>query len=119
MEAELEESAGFQWDQGNSNKNLLKHHVEDWECEQVFFNEPLLVFDDPKHSLVEKRWAAFGRTDGGRLKNTILITRPPNSLCPITCREPFGPELTAEGPLGRMSGYMWTPSIRRPTPADT
>lgn len=48
METEFEKFAGFQWDQGNSNKNLLKHHVEDWECEQVFFNEPLLILDDPK-----------------------------------------------------------------------
>ena len=75
METEFEKFAGFQWDQGNSNKSLLKHHVEDWECEQVFFNEPLLVLDDPKHSLVERRWAAFGRTDGGRLLVVIFAKR--------------------------------------------
>ena len=55
METEFEEFAGFQWDEGNINKNLVKHQVEDWESEQVFFNEPVLVLDDPKHSLVEKR----------------------------------------------------------------
>jgi uncharacterized DUF497 family protein len=75
METEFEKFAGFQWDQGNSNKNLLKHHVEDWECEQVFFNEPLLILDDPKNSLFEKRWAAFGRTDGGRLLVVIFTIR--------------------------------------------
>ena len=75
METEFEKFAGFEWDQGNSTKNLLIHQVEDWECEQVFFNEPLLVLDDPKHSLVEKRWVAFGRTDGGRLLVVIFTKR--------------------------------------------
>jgi uncharacterized DUF497 family protein len=86
METEFEKFAGFQWDQGNSNKNLLKHHVEDWECEQVFFNEPLLILDDPKHSLVEKRWAAFGRTDGGRLL-VLIFTRRGKLLRVISARE--------------------------------
>jgi uncharacterized protein len=86
METEFEKFAGFQWDQGNSNKNLLKHHVEDWECEQVFFNEPLLILDDPKHSLVEKRWAAFGRTDAGRLV-VVIFTRRGKLLRIISARE--------------------------------
>ena len=86
METEFEKFAGFQWDQGNSNKNLLKHHVEDWECEQVFFNEPLLVLDDPKHSLVERRWAAFGRTDGGRLL-VVIFTKRDKLLRVISARE--------------------------------
>ena len=86
MQTEFEKFAGFQWDQGNSNKNLLKHHVEDWECEQVFFNEPLLVLDDPKHSLVEKRWAAFGRTDGGRLL-VVIFTKRDKLLRVISARE--------------------------------
>jgi uncharacterized protein len=86
METEFEKFAGFQWDQGNSNKNLLKHHVEDWECEQVFFNEPLLILDDPKHSLVEKRWAAFGRTDVGRLL-VVIFTRRDKLLRIISARE--------------------------------
>jgi len=86
METEFEKFAGFQWDQGNSNKNLLKHHVEDWECEQVFFNEPLLILDGPKHSLVEKRWAAFGRTDVGRLL-VVIFTRRDKLLRIISARE--------------------------------
>ena len=86
MEIEFENFAGFQWDQGNSNKNLLKHHVEDWECEQVFFNEPLLVLDDPRHSLVERRWAAFGRTDGGRLL-VVIFTKRDKLLRVISARE--------------------------------
>ena len=67
MEFELDQFTGFQWDEGNINKNLYKHKVENWECEQVFFNEPLIILDDPKHSYAEKRWAAFGKTDARKL----------------------------------------------------
>jgi len=86
METEFEEFAGFQWDEGNINKNRVKHQVEDWESEQVFFNEPVLVLDDPKHSLVEKRWAAFGRTDAGRLL-VVIFTKRGNLLRVISARD--------------------------------
>ena len=75
MEFELDQFTGFQWDAGNINKNLYKHKVENWECEQVFFNEPLIILDDPKHSHEEKRWAAFGKTDAGRLLSVIFTKR--------------------------------------------
>ena len=75
MVNEFGQFTGFQWDEGNINKNLHKHNVENWECEQIFFNEPLIILDDPKHSLSEKRWAAFGRTDTGRLITTIFTKR--------------------------------------------
>ena len=75
MEFELNQLTGFQWDEGNINKNLYKHRVENWECEQVFFNEPLIILDDPKHSSSEKRWAAFGKTDAGRLLTVIFTKR--------------------------------------------
>jgi len=75
MESGFEKFTGFQWDEGNKNKNLIKHQVKNWECEQVFFNEPLLILDDPKHSLNEKRWTAFGMTDIGRYLVIIFIKR--------------------------------------------
>ena len=75
MEDAFGSFAGFQWDRGNSNKNLLKHNVQNWECEQVFFNKPLLVLEDPGHSVAEKRWAGFGMTDSGRLLVVIFTKR--------------------------------------------
>jgi uncharacterized protein len=66
---------GFQWDLGNSHKNLIKHNVQNWECEQVFFNKPVLVLEDRAHSVLEKRWAAFGRTDSGRLLVVVYTQR--------------------------------------------
>ncbi len=75
MELELDQPTGFQWDEGNINKNFYKHNVENWECEQIFFNEPLIILDDPKHSLEEKRWAAFGKTDAGKLLTVVFTKR--------------------------------------------
>jgi uncharacterized DUF497 family protein len=75
MKVELDQFTGFQWDEGNINKNFYKHKVENWECEQIFFNEPLIILDDPKHSSVEKRWAAFGKTDAGKLLTVIFTKR--------------------------------------------
>jgi len=73
MTDEINQIMGFQWDEGNIHKNLYKHGVENWECEQIFFNEPLIVLDDPKHSLSEKRWAIFGKTDASK-RLTVIIT---------------------------------------------
>jgi len=75
MEKIFEQFSGFQWDRGNTDKNLIKHNVENWECEQVFLNRPLLALDDPKHSVSEERWAAFGKTDGDRFLVVIFTKR--------------------------------------------
>ena len=73
-ENEFESFAGFEWDEGNIDKNFLKHDVQNWECEQIFFNDPLIVLGDPRHSFTEIRWAAFGRTDADRFL-TVIFTR--------------------------------------------
>jgi len=71
----LLQCAGFEWDQGNVEKNWLKHKVSPTECEQVFFNQPLLILGDPEHSISEKRFAAFGCTDAGRSLVVIFTKR--------------------------------------------
>jgi uncharacterized DUF497 family protein len=77
---------GFHWDRGNSNKNLLKHNVQNWECEQVFFNKPLLVLEDLGHSVAERRWAGFGKTDSGRLL-VVIFTKRGSLLRVISARD--------------------------------
>ncbi|MGH7599391.1 MAG: BrnT family toxin [bacterium] len=62
----LANCTGFDWDEGNSDKNWIQHHVSDSECEEVFFNRPLIVGDDKKHSATEKRYYVLGRTDTDR-----------------------------------------------------
>jgi len=86
MENEFDNFVGFQWDQGNIDKNLIKHNVENWESEQVFFNKPLLVLDDPKHSIHEKRWAALGKTDADRFL-IVIFTRKGGLIRVISARD--------------------------------
>ena len=62
----LPEFNGFDWDEGNVGKNWVSHHVSPQEAEQVFFNRPLIVADDPKHSQNEKRYFVLGQTDEDR-----------------------------------------------------
>lgn len=52
--------------EGNRDKNRLKHQVSLAECEQIFFNRPLVVQDDVMHSKTEKRFYALGKTDSAR-----------------------------------------------------
>ncbi len=66
---------GFDWDDGNRDKNYLRHNVLNGECEDVFFNQPLVIVSDIKHSKKEKRYAAFGVTDGGRRLAVVFTFR--------------------------------------------
>ena len=64
------------WDEGNSRKSVDKHRVSQVEAEQVFFNEPLLVVEDKRHSGREARFHALGRSDAGRLLQCHLYPAP-------------------------------------------
>ena len=66
---------GFDWDQGNRDKNWKKHRVNSSECEQVIFNQPLIVLDDTKHSKGEKRYYALGKNDSGRRLFMVFTIR--------------------------------------------
>ena len=82
---------GFDWDDGNRDKNYLKHNVLNGECEDVFFNQPLVIVSDNKHSKKEKRYAAFGFTDGGR-KLTVIFTLRAKMIRVISARDMNGKE---------------------------
>lgn len=58
---------GFEWDDGNRDKNQLHHGVNWVECEQVFFSEALIAAMDPEHSQAETRYYVLGSTRDGRL----------------------------------------------------
>ncbi len=77
---------GFQWDEGNIDKNWLKHKVLHLECEQIFFNKPLIVVDDKEHSDQEKRWFALGRTNANR-KLFVAFTTRSNNIRVISARD--------------------------------
>lgn len=66
---------GFDWDEGNREKNLDKHGVSLKECEEVFFNTPFKIAEDPKHSQKEKRYSILGKTDKERFLSIVFTIR--------------------------------------------
>lgn len=57
------------------SKNWEKHRVSISECEEIFFNQPLIVADDEKHSGLEKRFFALGKTDRGNRLFLVFTVR--------------------------------------------
>ncbi len=82
---------GFEWDEGNSNKNWYLHRVTDGECEDVFFNLPLIVAADAKHSNREKRFYALGRTENNRWLFVAFTVRE-NLIRVVSARDMTGRE---------------------------
>ncbi len=62
----LDNFEGFDWDEGNSNKNWYRHRITDRECEEIFSNLPIIVSEDERHSPAEMRYRALGRSDADR-----------------------------------------------------
>jgi uncharacterized DUF497 family protein len=63
----LTRSPVFDRDNGNSRKSADKHDVSQAEAESIFFNDPLIVIEDVKHSETERRLHALGKTAQNRL----------------------------------------------------
>ena len=88
---DLSTIVGFDWDKGNKQKNWNKHRVDYRECEEVFFNRPLITGKDRKHSADEIRYYALGRTNVGRPLFLAFIVRN-NKIRIISAREQTGKE---------------------------
>ena len=71
----LARCTGFEWDQGNIPKNWERHDVSAVECEQIFFNKPIIVKRDKAHSINENRYYALGRTNMNRLLFAVFTIR--------------------------------------------
>ena len=79
---------GFDWDAGNERKSVDKHRVRQTEAEQAFFNQPLLVLEDERHSADEPRFHALGRTEAGRrLQITFTLRREGSLVRVISARD--------------------------------
>ncbi len=77
---DLRRITGFNWDDGNARKSQEKHAVSQAEAEQVFFNDPLLLLLDEKHSQDEARYHAYGKTNGGRKLHIAFTLREQGAL---------------------------------------
>jgi len=82
---DVESIVGFDWDEGNIHKNEDKHGLKWTSIEEVFFNEPLLIVEDFKHSLDECRCVALGKNDFDDLV-TVIFTVRKNHIRVISAR---------------------------------
>jgi uncharacterized protein len=72
---DLDQIAGFDWDDGNRRKSADKHDVSQAEAESVFYNDPLIIVEDARHSETELRFNALGKTAQGRLLHITFTLR--------------------------------------------
>ena len=79
MKLNIPKPVAFDWDDGNINKNKISHGVEFAECEQVFLNEPINIFE-------QVRYVAFGKTDSGR-ELTIVFELKKDKIRVISARD--------------------------------
>ena len=66
---------GFEWDEGNIRKNWERHRVSYIECEEIFFNSPIVFNKDEPHSASEDRYFVLGKTDADRLLFVVFTVR--------------------------------------------
>ena len=83
---DLSKVVGFDWDDGNARKNE-RHGVSAAEVEQVFFNVPLLLLDDSRHSESEPRFHALGKTlEDRRLHVSFTLRKEATLIRVISAR---------------------------------
>lgn len=68
------EALEFEWDRGNIGKNK-NHSVEDYESEEVFFDERKVIVLDTLHSGNEERFILLGKTKKSRLLFVVFTKR--------------------------------------------
>ena len=72
---EIDSIVGFDWDDANIEKNEKKHDLKWQIIEEIFFNKPLLVVEDHKHSVDECRCFALGITDEKHMLFVVFTKR--------------------------------------------
>jgi uncharacterized protein len=83
----LPEFIGFDWDDGNIEKNLRKHNVTTHEAEEMLAIEPFIARHDSRHSIAgEIRLQALGKSKDGR-KLFIAFTIRNNRVRVISVRD--------------------------------
>jgi uncharacterized protein len=72
----LPEIIEFEWDEGNEQKNWIKHTVSAKEAEEPFLTEEQFILDDVRHSTKsEKRYVLIGGSKQGRMLVIVYTIR--------------------------------------------
>lgn len=65
----------FEWDSRKAANNLRKHGVSFDEAVSVFSDVLATVYEDPDHSIRERRYLTIGTSDRGRLLHISYADR--------------------------------------------
>lgn len=84
MIEDIPQPIAFDWDEGNKDKNFLKHGISDELSEQAFKKVGFLS-EDPQHSVSEPRLNLIGVTHEG-LTLFIVFTIRHNKIRVISSR---------------------------------
>ena len=68
-------SLEFEWDSKKAASNLRKHGVSFEEAASVFSDVLAAVYEDPDHSIRERRYLTMGTSDRGRLLHIAYADR--------------------------------------------
>lgn len=63
----LSDKFTFEWDLVKELENIQKHSVDFTQASEVFVDPRVMHFEDPQHSILEKRFYAVGQNLGGRV----------------------------------------------------
>ena len=75
----------FEWDQGNIDKNWIKHKITNHGAEQVFVDKFAFITPDVKHSTLEPRYQILGQTFEDKYL-TVYYTQRENKIRVISSR---------------------------------
>lgn len=75
----------FEWDKHNI-EHIKTHNVRSDECEEVFFDDNKVSFEDVLHSQAEERFILIGKTKSERLLY-IVFTRRSERIRIISARD--------------------------------
>jgi uncharacterized protein len=77
----------FEWDENKAAQNLVKHGVSFEEALTVFGDPLSDTFDDPDHSIDERRFIIIGISEKGRML-IVAHTDEEESIRIISARAP-------------------------------
>ncbi len=75
LQALLAEVEGFEWDDGNTHKNVRGHGVAFREAEELFRTSPTVTLEDERHSITEQRMQLLSQTTTGRYLIAVFTIR--------------------------------------------
>ncbi|SCW48733.1 hypothetical protein SAMN02910456_01369 [Ruminococcaceae bacterium YRB3002] len=61
----------FEWDENKNRINQNKHGVSFEEASTVFFDDRAILFDDPEHSIDERRFLIIGMS---AVPNLLIVS---------------------------------------------